>query len=124
MDRAGLRAPGRQNERENSTSKKEGTMSQKPLTVIAVLKAKPGKEEALKQAITACIAPTRAEEGCINYDLHQSLDNRTVFTLYENWRSKQDLDQHLQMPYLQDLLGRADELFAEPPDIQLLERIC
>jgi quinol monooxygenase YgiN len=98
-------------------------MSQKPLTVIAVFKAKPGKEEALKQAITACIAPTRAEEGCVNYDLHQSLDDRTVFTLYENWRSKQDLDQHLQMPYLQNLLGRADELFAEPPDIQLLERI-
>jgi quinol monooxygenase YgiN len=49
--------------------------------------------------------------------------NRAVFTLYENWRSKQDLDQHLQMPYLQALLGQAEELFAEPPDIQLLERI-
>ena len=30
-------------------------------------------------------------------DLHQSLDDRACFTLYENWRSKEDLDQHLQM---------------------------
>jgi quinol monooxygenase YgiN len=101
----------------------EECMAPKPLTVIAVLKAKAGKEEALKEAITGCIAPTRAEEGCINYDLHQSLDNKGTFTLYENWRSKQDLDAHLQMPYLQALLGRAEELFSEPPDIQLMERI-
>ncbi len=98
-------------------------MAAQPLTVIAVLKAKPGKEELLKQEIIDCIAPTRAEAGCINYDLHQSLDDRTSFTLYENWRSKEDLDQHLQTPYLQALLGKAEELLAADPDIQLLERI-
>ncbi|OEU60805.1 MAG: antibiotic biosynthesis monooxygenase [Desulfuromonadales bacterium C00003094] len=98
-------------------------MATKPLTVIAILKAKPGKEELLKQEIVGCIAPTRAEPGCINYDLHQSLDDRACFTLYENWRSKEDLDQHLQMPYLQALLGKAEELLATAPDIQLMERI-
>ncbi|MEZ4484996.1 MAG: hypothetical protein R2864_10525 [Syntrophotaleaceae bacterium] len=47
----------------------------------------------------------------------------TCFTLYENWRSKEDLDQHPQKPYLQALLGKADELLATAPDIRLLERI-
>jgi len=50
--------------------------------------------------------------------MHQFLDDRTCFTLYEHWRSKDDLDQHLQMPYLQALLGKADDLRATAPDIQ------
>jgi quinol monooxygenase YgiN len=39
------------------------------VTVIAYHRAKPGKEGALREALLAVCAPTRAEKGCINYDL-------------------------------------------------------
>ena len=32
---------------------------------------------------------TRAEEGCINYDLHQDNENPAHFLFYENWKSRE-----------------------------------
>lgn len=98
-------------------------MAEKKVTVLARFKAKAGKEEALRQAITACVAPTRAEAGCINYDLHVSSDDKGVFMLYENWVSKKLLEEHLEMPYLVELKAKAGELCAEPIDIALWEMI-
>ena len=43
--------------------------------------------------------------------------------LYENWTSKQDLDAHLDMPYLKDLIAKADDLLAEPISIALYTMI-
>lgn len=98
-------------------------MADKKVTVLAKFKAKAGKEEALKQAILACVAPTRAEAGCINYDLHVSSEDKGLFMLYENWVSKKALDEHLATPYLVDLKAKADDLCAEPLDIALWEMI-
>ena len=54
-----------------------------PLTVIARLKAKDGSEEKLGAMLRALVAPTRAEKGCINYDLHRSHDDPGLFIFYE-----------------------------------------
>lgn len=94
-------------------------MAEKQVTVVATLKAKAGMEATVRDAIQALLAPTRAEAGCINYDLHQSAEDPSVFMLYENWTSKQDLDAHLAMPYLEAFLSKADDILAEPVDIAL-----
>ena len=95
----------------------------KTLTVIAVLTAKPGMEQALREAALGLIPITRQEPGCINYDLHVSIENPGQFIFHENWESKQHLDDHLARPHLKALAARADELFAEPPHLTLCERI-
>lgn len=98
-------------------------MVQEKVTVLARMKAKTGKEDEVRREILSLVGPTRAEEGCINYDLHRSMDDASVFILYENWRSKEDLDDHLAKPYLQAFLGKTDLLLAEPPEIKLWEMI-
>jgi quinol monooxygenase YgiN len=98
-------------------------MSAKKVTVLARFRAKPGMEDRVREAVMALVGPTRQEAGCINYDLHRSLDDSATLFLYENWFSKGDLDEHLQMPYLKDFLGKADELLAEPVNITLWEMI-
>jgi quinol monooxygenase YgiN len=98
-------------------------MADKKVTVLARFKAKKGKEEELKQAIMACVAPTRAEAGCINYDLHQLADDKGDLILYENWVSKKILEEHLEMPYLVKLKAQAGELCSEPIEITLWEMI-
>lgn len=94
------------------------------LTVIAKFVAKPGKEENLRSELLARIDPTRSEPGCIVYDLHQDIDNPAVLVFLESWHSKEDLEKHLQMPYLQSLLGMVDELCAEPPEIRLANQVA
>lgn len=98
-------------------------MAEKKVTVLATFKAKPGMADKVRNAVMALVPPTRREPGCINYDLHQSVDDENLLMLYENWVSKKDLDEHLAMPYLQDFLGKADEILAEPVDIKLWEMV-
>lgn len=97
-------------------------MSSKELTVVASFKAKAGLEETVLKELSDLLAPTREEAGCIRYDLHRGTDDPAVFIFYETWKSKQDLEEHLEKPYLQALLGKIKDLFAEPPVINLLEK--
>ena len=74
----------------------------KPLTVIAKLKAKKGCEEQLGQVLRSLIEPTRAEKGCINYDLHRSHEDPGLFIFYENWESRPLWEAHMKSPHLVD----------------------
>jgi quinol monooxygenase YgiN len=98
-------------------------MNAKTLTVLAQMKAKPGKESQVRQELLSLVAPSRKDAGCVNYDLHQAVDNPALFLFHENWVSKAHLDAHLQKPDLQAVLGRLGPLVAEPPQITLLEKI-
>jgi quinol monooxygenase YgiN len=98
-------------------------MAGRKVTVFALVKAKPGMEETVKQELSALVAPTRAEEGCINYDLHQSLDYKGHFRFYENWTSKELLDRHLQSAHVKRFIEKVDQLLAEPPEITLWEML-
>ena len=96
----------------------------KQVTVLATIKAKKGLEETVRNEVLALVAPTRAEAGCLNYDLHQSSDDPATLMLYENWVSREDLDKHLAMPYLQAFLGKVPELLAEPVQLLLWDKIA
>ena len=98
-------------------------MNAKTLTVLAQMKAKPGKESQVRQELLSLVAPNRKDAGCVNYDLHQAVDNPALFLFHENWVSKAHLDAHLQKPDLQAVLGRLGPLVAEPPQITLWEKI-
>jgi quinol monooxygenase YgiN len=102
---------------------KGDVMPGEELTVLARIRAKNGKEAEVLHEIILLMAPTRAEEGCINYDLHCSNDDPDLFLLYETWRSRQHLDKHLAMPYLQTFLEKAPELLGEPIDLSFWELV-
>ena len=80
------------------------------LTVIASMKAAPGKEDELRDALAALVEPTVQEDGYVNYDIHESVEEPGAFFLYENWRSGEHLDAHLAAPHLVDFAGRIPEL--------------
>jgi quinol monooxygenase YgiN len=98
-------------------------MAGRKVTVFALVKAKPGMEETAKQELLALVGPTRKEEGCINYDLHQSPDHKGHFRFYENWTSKELLDRHLQSAHVKRFIAKVDQLLAEPPEITLWEMV-
>lgn len=71
-----------------------------PLTVIAKLKAKVGCEEKLYKMLKGLVEPTKAEQGCINYDLHRSHEDPGLFVFYENWESRLVWEAHMKSPHL------------------------
>lgn len=88
-------------------------MSQTPFNFIAHFRAKPGSEQALEDALMACVAPTRAEKGNVNYDLHRGQNNPAVFVIYEGWKSRDALEAHFQTPHFQTLMATVEGLVAE-----------
>lgn len=98
-------------------------MLKNQVTVLARFRAKKGMEDKLRSEIMALVMPTRSEEGCLNYDLHQSREEEGLFVLYENWVSKEALDEHLEKPYLVAFKEKAPELMDGPLDISLWQMI-
>ncbi len=92
-------------------------------TVFATIKAKAGKEDEVREALLALVPPTHREEGCINYDLHQSDSDPGTFMFYENWKRREDLNEHLRKPHIQDFLVRVETLLDRPVDIQMFRKI-
>jgi quinol monooxygenase YgiN len=88
------------------------------LTILAFFRAKPGQTQALGTALSALVDPTRAETECLNYDLHQSLDDADVWLVHENWRSAAGLEAHMRSPHLQAFLSVAPDLVAGDLDIR------
>ena len=98
-------------------------MTDEKITVLAKIKAKNGMAETVRQQALALVNPTRSEAGCISYDLHQSDEDENLFMFYENWISKQALDEHIQKPHLQAFIAKADELLAGPLDVSIWKKI-
>lgn len=65
------------------------------LTILAQITAVPGKESVVRDALTNLIAPTRAEAGCIQYDLHLDNENPGFFVFFEIWESRALWQDHM-----------------------------
>ena len=94
------------------------------VTVIAHMRAKPGKEQELRDSLEALIGPTSQEEGYVNYDLHQGLEDSSLFYLYENWESVETHEAHMNRPHLQDFASRLDDLLDGDLTVVRVRRIA
>lgn len=82
------------------------------LTIIAKIKTNLGAEEQVHQKLIRLVGLTRTEEGCIEYTLHRSIEDPSVFLFYENWANKSLWQKHMQS---QDFLafGKNTEMWIE-----------
>ena len=92
-------------------------------TIIGTVVANPEKRDELMRILAAQVDPTRAESGCINYDFRCDKSDPNIFIFYENFVSKEALEDHLKKSHLKPLLDRLDELLAEPVSIRYLEML-
>lgn len=82
------------------------------IVITAILQAHPGKEEALRQALDRVIPPSRVEEGCLIYTLHESVDAPGTFVFYEKYADETALATHIDSPHYQAYRQEAETLLA------------
>ena len=70
-----------------------------PLSVVATITAKPEFRAEVLQALRTVVAPSRAEAGCIQYDLHVSRVNADQLVMIERWQDDVTLDRHMATPH-------------------------
>ncbi|WP_136442200.1 putative quinol monooxygenase [Pacificoceanicola onchidii] len=70
------------------------------LTIVATIMANADKIDLVQAELEKLIEITRAEEGCIAYDLHRDNDNPAHFMFYEIWESRALWQAHMNAPHL------------------------
>lgn len=66
------------------------------LSLVAIVKAQKESAECVRDELCKLVTPTRSEEGCIHYLLHQDIEAPEVFVFYETWESAEHLEKHLK----------------------------
>lgn len=74
------------------------------LTIVASIKVKEEKVDLVKSEMLKLIDITRAEKGCINYDLHQDNENPAHFLFYETWESHELWQEHMGNDHLKEYM--------------------
>lgn len=97
-------------------------------TVTAIFDVRDDSIEAFREIVAAVTAPSRAEDGCIDYRWSQSHDAPRRFLLYMNWRDRSAFDRHVQSEHVQAAERRiAAEGLRECPEVtefwQLLDKV-
>jgi quinol monooxygenase YgiN len=85
--------------------------------VLATARAKPGKESDLERALREAAGPTRAQRGCLQFELFRSAQDPATIIALERWSSKEDHQRHLQGDHVKTLMTRFEGVLAGPPEI-------
>lgn|SRR4051812_48826170 len=92
------------------------------ITINAVLKAKPGKEELLRAELLKMIEASRAEDGCVQYTLHESTEDKETFVFYERWKDEKALTFHIETEHYEYYRQQTEQLL-EKRDVYRLQII-
>ena len=98
--------------RRHSGPSKPAKLPKNAVTLIVVLRAREGQQLLLEAELRALIAPSRKEEGCLQYDLHRSVEQPGTFLFHEIWASKDHLTAHTRTDHYLRFNARKDALLA------------
>jgi quinol monooxygenase YgiN len=90
------------------------------LYVIATASVKQEKRDAFREGAKVCIAATRQEDGCLLYDLHESITDPMRFVFVEQWTSREALGAHARSAHLKQWRKIAGECTNAPTKIEII----
>lgn len=90
------------------------------IIIHAILIAKSGKGELLRTKLLNLVEASQVEDGCIQYTLHESVDNKETFVFYERWKDEKALAFHMNTDHYQSCSQQTEQLL-EKQDVYRLE---
>jgi quinol monooxygenase YgiN len=87
-----------------------GDVPESAYSIVAQVRAKPGKEAELRAATLPLVALVRSDPKNLVYFLQENREAPGHFIFYEVFANKADFDAHNAMPYVQAWFARLPEL--------------
>jgi quinol monooxygenase YgiN len=85
------------------------------LTFFPFFNIRPDELGTVRQGLLGAVDSTRAEAGCLEYDLYQAIDDPTTLFYRETWTGKSALDEHMNKPAFYDVVrGEVDPRLTVP----------
>jgi quinol monooxygenase YgiN len=104
------RTPKKRVAKRKSRATASAKLPKNAVTLVVILRPKPGQETLLEAELRALVAPTRREEGCITYNLHRAIEPPGAFLLHEVWATRDDHRLHTKTPHFLRWDARKDAL--------------
>ena len=104
------RKPNKPARKRNSRATASAKLPKTAVTLVVILRPKPGQETLLEAELRALVGPTRREEGCITYDLHRAVESPGAFLLHEVWATREHHRLHTKTPHFLRWDARKDAL--------------
>jgi quinol monooxygenase YgiN len=82
------------------------------------MKAQEGKADELRAALEDLVEPSRAEDGNIQYDLLENLDDPNEFIFVEQWRDGEALEAHAKTDHFRAGGAKLAELLGGRPEMK------
>jgi quinol monooxygenase YgiN len=76
------------------------------------------KRTEVLQTLLSMIVPTENERGCQSCQIFRGIEDQNIFSLIEQWASRENLNDHIKSDRFSVLLGTKSLLF-EPPQIEI-----
>jgi quinol monooxygenase YgiN len=92
----------------------------KPFTLVIRLRVKEGLAAKFEETFAKAAKATRAEKGCITYDLNHDTEDSARYVVYERWKSVDALESHLKSDHIKALLKALPELIDGAPEPRVL----
>jgi quinol monooxygenase YgiN len=83
--------------------------------VISHIRARRGYEAIVRDTLKKLIAPSRAEEGCLEYKFFESAGDGTLFVSYQVWVSEKHLKAHGETAHMAGFRRVAPTVLDGPP---------
>ncbi|MFH9723140.1 putative quinol monooxygenase [Streptomyces sp. NPDC017254] len=92
------------------------------VTVLARLRAAPGREEAVREQALSLVGPTLQEPGCLSYRPYEDPLEPGSWIVVEEWVDRESFEAHLRSPHLAAAMAAGPELLSGPPQETVLVR--
>jgi len=79
------------------------------VAVVAQYRVQQGEHAAVYAALSRMVAPTRAEAGCLAYDVYVDPDDHNFIVLIEEYKDSEAFQSHLDSAHFESIL-RAEVL--------------
>jgi len=93
------------------------------LFIFARFHARPGKEDAVSEAMLEGLGPTREEPGCLSIHHYRSIRDPRLFYIHSRWKDEAAFELHATLPHTVRFLERVEPLIDHPLDVTRTERI-
>ncbi|MBN1847311.1 MAG: antibiotic biosynthesis monooxygenase [Deltaproteobacteria bacterium] len=88
------------------------------IIVRIIMNVLPEKHKEMMQTLLSMIEVVGKEKGCLSHEVSCDLEGNNVFTVIEEWETREDLDRHIRSERFSALLG-TKSLLAKPSEINI-----
>ena len=93
------------------------------ISVIVEEYIKEGQKDAFVAHMREMIRLTKEEDGCLAFDLYESLGDDGEMVMVEIWESKEALDKHMQTDHFKEFVPAGEQYKSKPSVLKIFSRL-